>query len=84
MAKTIYRYWCGKKNEVVVAFRGERGSIHDRCGPRRKRTKAEIIRQNLTNKINRLRRIILLNFKEGDYWMDLTVKKENRRPPPMK
>ena len=81
MAKTVYRYLCGRQNEVVVAYRGERGSVHDRCGPRRKRTKAEIARQNLVNKINRLRRIIKTNFKEDDYWMDLTFKKENRRPP---
>lgn len=81
MAKTVYRYLCGKKNEVVIAFRGERGALHDRCGPKRKRTQAEIARQNLINKTNRIRKILLLNFKEDDYWMDLTVKKENRRPP---
>ena len=53
MAKTVYRYWCGKKNEVIIAFRGERGAIHDRCGPKRKRTPEEIARQNLTNKLEK-------------------------------
>lgn len=81
MAYTKYTYRCGIWKETVIMFRGERGAKKERCGPRRKRTDAEIARQNLTNKINRLRRLIRCNFQADDYWMDLTFKIENRKPP---
>lgn len=81
MAIVRYTYHCGPYKEHVFVYRGDVGSVNDRCGPRRKRTPEEIKRQNYINKKNRLRRIIECNFKPDDCWLDLTVKLKNRKPP---
>ena len=45
---------------------------------KRKRTPEEIQRQNETNKWKKLQRIILANFKEGDWHLILKYRKEER------
>lgn len=81
MAFIVHTYHCGKYIEKVYQYRGDTGSKNDRAGPKVKKTALDIARQNLTNKINRLRRLLMKNFKKDDYWLDLTFRKENRRPP---
>lgn len=81
MAYVVHTYRCGKFIERVFLYRGDEGGKNEKAGPRRKRTKEEIARQNLTNKINRILRIIRTNFRKDDYWLSLTFRKEERRPP---
>lgn len=47
-------------------------------GPRRKRTPEDIERQNKTNREKKVQRLILANFREGDWHLVLKYKKELR------
>ena len=46
--------------------------------PKRKRTPEDIARQNKTNREKKIQRLILANFKEGDWHLILKYTKENR------
>lgn len=65
------KFELGNSNEVILRYPGKRGARGEKRAPRRKRTREEIERQNQTNKVNNLRRKIVLNFREGDLWCTL-------------
>lgn len=57
--------------ESVYMFRGSHGGKHEKRAPHRKATKEQIKKQNQKNKENRVRRMIQLNFDQGDWYLTL-------------
>ena len=79
MAYTEYIYespWC---IEHVFHWEGNYGAKGEKRSERRKVTPEQIKKQNQKNKENRIRRLIQLNFDEGDYWLTLKYPKGTRK-----
>lgn len=79
MAYTEYIYespWC---IEHVFHWEGNYGAKGEKRSEKRKATPEQIKKQNQKNKENRIRRLIQLNFDEGDYWLTLKYPKGTRK-----
>ena len=80
MAYTEYIYespWC---IEHIFYWEGNYGAKGEKRSERSKATPEQIKKQNQKNKENRIRRLIQLNFDEGDYWLTLKYPKGTRKP----
>lgn len=66
--------------EHEFSFKGRYGAKGEKRAPRRKATKEQIRRQNLLNRIKRIRRTIRLNWEEGDLWLCLKYPEGYRLP----
>lgn len=62
-------------DEIEIKFLGQYGRRGEKRAPRRKPTQEEIRRNNQRNREKYVRRLIQLNFKEGDWWLTFTAKK---------
>ena len=78
MAYRRKRYKCGPCIDVEYTWAGNYGAKGEKRAPRKKATPEQIEKQNQRNKENRVRRKLLRNFKEGDYWCTLKYKKGYR------
>ncbi len=68
----------GKVIEVEKHYPGNYGAPGVPRSKKRKRTPEDIARQNLTNKNKRVQRLILANFKEGDWHLILKYRPGQR------
>ena len=74
--------WTFKKsNEVEINFNGKYGAPGERRAKRVKATPEQIRKQNQWNREKRVRRLIKANFEAGDYWITLTYRAGERKPP---
>ena len=82
MAWMAYRediFECGEVIEHEFKYMGRYGAKGEKRGQRRKATSDQIKKQNLANKIKRVRRVILLNFHPWDLWLTLKYKRGTRK-----
>lgn len=80
MAYRRKRYKCGPCADVEYTWAGNYGAKGEKRAPRKKATPEQIEKQNQRNREKLVRRLMLLNFKEGDYWLTLKYKKGCRPP----
>lgn len=78
MAYVRKEYDLGNIRQIEKYYPGNYGAPGKPRGPKRKRTPEDIERQNQTNRIKRIQRLILANFHEGDWHLILSYKKEER------
>jgi len=71
-------YNLGWIRQIEKYYPGNYGAPGMPRAPKRKRTPEDIERQNRTNREKRIQRLILANFKEGDWHLVLSYKKELR------
>ena len=71
-------YDLGWLKEVAKYYPGNYGAPGVKRGPKRKRTPEDIERQNKTNREKKVQRLIMANFKEGDWHLILKYKKDLR------
>lgn len=64
--------------QVEKHYPGNYGAPGMERAPKRERTPEDIARQNERNKVKRVQRLIIMNFKEGDWHLTLTYKKDAR------
>ena len=64
--------------QIEKHYPGNYGAPGMARAPKRKRTPEDIARQNERNKVKRVQRLIIMNFKEGDWHLTLTHRKEER------
>ncbi len=65
--------------EYEYKYFGNYGAKGEKRKPRRKATPEEIKANNQRNKAKKVRRLILANFSQGDYWTTLTYPKDTAR-----
>lgn len=63
---------------VEKYYPGNYGAPGKKRAPKQKKTPEEMEHQNQINRANALQRLILANFREGDWYLTLTYKKELR------
>ena len=68
----------GWVKQIEKYYPGNYGAPGKKRGPKQKRTPEDIARQNQRNREKKVQRIILANFKEGDWHLVLGYKKELR------
>nr|DAO38380.1 MAG TPA: protein of unknown function DUF1424 [Caudoviricetes sp.] len=73
-------YDLGDIREHEIRHAGKYGAKGERRAPRQKATPEQIKKQNQRNRENYMRRLILLNFNIGDYWVTLKYPKGTRKP----
>ena len=78
MAYKRKTYDCGVCKDIEYTWNGNYGAKGESRAPRKKPSPEQIEKQNQRNKETRVRRKMLLNFKEGDYWCTLKYKKGYR------
>lgn len=66
--------------EHEIHYRGREGARGEKRAKRSKATPEQIRKQNQRNRENRIRRLIQLNFTQGDYWITLKYAKGTRKP----
>lgn len=66
--------------EHEYKYAGNYGAKGEKRAEKKKPTKEQIARQNQTNRVIRMRRLIKANFKEKDYWCCLQYPKGFRLP----
>lgn len=71
-------YEAGDVIDVEKHYPGRYGNPDMPRAKKRKRTPEDIKKQNQTNKANRIRRLILANFKVGDWHLVLDYEKDKR------
>ena len=71
-------YDLGRVIQVEHYYPGNYGALGKPRQPKRKRTPEDIERQNRTNRAKKIQRIILANFKEGDWHLILKYKPGER------
>ena len=71
-------YHLGKIIQVENHYPGNYGAPGKKRAPKRNRTPDEIARQNQTNREKKVQRLILANFKEGDWHLILKYKPDER------
>ena len=71
-------YHLGKIIQVENHYPGNYGAPGKKRSPKRNRTPEEIARQNRTNREKKVQRLILANFKEGDWHLILKYKPDER------
>ena len=75
---TKVTYDLGEVKEIQKYYPGNYGAPGCPREKKRKRTPEEIKRQNETNKVRKVQRLILANFSEGDLHLILTYRKDLR------
>ena len=80
MAYRRKRYRCGPCIDVEYTWAGYYGAKGEKRAPRKKATPEQIKKQNQKNREKLVRRLMLINFKQGDYWITLKYKKGCRPP----
>ena len=71
-------YDCGSCKDYEYTWAGNYGAKGETRAPRKKPTPEQIEKQNQRNKEKRVRREMLLNFHEGNYWITLKYQKGYR------
>lgn len=71
-------YDMGTVIDVEHYYPGNYGAPGVKRQPKKKKTPEQIERQNMTNRVKRLKRIILANFKEGDWHLILNYRPKDR------
>ena len=71
-------YNMGKVIDVENHYPGNFGAPGVPREPKKQRTPEEIARQNHSNRVKKVQRLILMNFKEGDLYITLSYKKDAR------
>ena len=66
--------------EVEEYHSARYGAPGQRRTKRKKATPEQVKRHNQLNRIKQIRRLIRWNFKEDDYWLTVTYKREERPP----
>lgn len=66
--------------EYEYVYAGNYGAKGECRQKRQKQTPEQVKRQNMTNRINYVRRLIKKNFGPGDYWITLKYAKGTRKP----
>lgn len=79
MAFTKDTYDCGDVKEHEIKYMGNYGVKGEKRAPRVKATPEQMERQNMANKIKRVRREILLNFRPWDLWLTLKYPRGTRK-----
>lgn len=77
--KKIYKL--GSCNEYEYTWAGNYGAKGEKRAPKKKPTKEQIEKQNQRNREIRMRRLLILNFSPGDYWVTLKYKAGYRPEP---
>ncbi|MDE7430604.1 MAG: hypothetical protein K2N34_01585 [Lachnospiraceae bacterium] len=72
-------YDCGDAIEYEFKYIGNYGAKGEKRAPRKKATPEQMAKQNLSNKIKRVRREIMLNFHPWDLWMTLKYPRGTRK-----
>ena len=72
-------YDCGRVIDVQCYYPGNYGAPGKPRAKKQKRTPEEIERQNYTNRVNKVKRLIITNFSKGDWHLVLNYRK-NERP----
>lgn len=71
-------YDCGRVIDVQCYYPANYGAPGMKRAKRQKRTPEDIARQNHTNRVNRVKRLIIKNFREGDWHLTLNYRKGER------
>jgi hypothetical protein len=71
-------YDLGRVRQIEKYYPGNYGAPGRPRAPKRKRTPEDIERQNKTNREKRVQRLIIANFKEGDWHLILSYMKDKR------
>ena len=71
-------YDLGDVKEVARYYPGRYGAPGCKRRPKKKATPEDIRRQNQRNRARKIQRLILANFKEGDWYLTLTYRKGER------
>ena len=71
-------YYLGKYREVARYYPGNYGAPGCKRRARHKPTPEDVAEQNKRNRERYIQRLILANFSEGDWWLTLTYRKEER------
>lgn len=71
-------YDCGRVIDVQCYYPGNYGAPDKPRSGRQKRTPEDMERQNHTNRVNKVKRLILTNFKKGDWHLTLNYRKGGR------
>lgn len=78
MAYVRKEYDLGRIRQIEKYYPGNYGAPGKPRGKKRNRTPEDIDRQNRTNREKKIQRLILANFKEGDWHLILSYKKDER------
>lgn len=65
--------------EYEIRYKGRYGAKGEKRAPRKKATPEQIQKQNFWNKINRIRRVLQLNFYPNDIWLTLKYPRGTRK-----
>lgn len=68
-------YDMGRVMQIEKRYPGNYGAPGLERAPKRKRTPEDVARQNMRNRVKKVQRLILANFREGDWHLILTYKK---------
>lgn len=71
-------YDCGRVIDVQCYYPGNYGAPGMKRAIRQKRTPEDIARQNHTNRVNKVKRLIIMNFRDGDWHLTLNYRKGER------
>ncbi len=71
-------YDLGDVKEIARYYPGRYGAPGCKRRPKKKATPEDIRRQNQGNRARKIQRLILANFKENDWYLTLTYRKEER------
>lgn len=78
MAYKRKKYTFPDSIEYEYTYKGRYGAKGEKRAPKRQATKEQIKKQNQRNRENYIRRVIKLNFKDGDLWICLKYPKGYR------
>lgn len=81
MAYGIYTWRFRNSIEHEIKCEGRFGAKGEKRAPKKKATPEQIKKQNYRNKVNKIRRLIMENFEEGDLWITIKYPKGARKPP---
>lgn len=71
-------YDCGQVIDVQCYYPGNYGAPGKKRGKKQKRTPEDIARQNQTNRVLKVKRLIRCNFRKGDWHLTLNYRKGER------
>ena len=74
--RDVYRFY--NSNEYEYKYAGNYGARGEKRSPKRKASEEQIRKQNQTNRVKKVRRIIKANFQTDDLWITLKYPKGYR------
>jgi hypothetical protein len=80
MAYIRKEYYFDDSIEVEKNYNGRYGAPGVKRKKKKKATPEEIVKQNLLNKIKKVKRLIKWNFRKGDYWSTFTYPRGQSPP----